>query len=125
MTAFPGSIDQTESNQGVKVSYSVGTGGVTVGLAVKLDPTTANTVIATTADTDIIVGVARDTVAAGGVVTVLSDGCKVKTDQTITLGGKVGISPVGVPETYATGSVLGYCVDGSTLASLIRIQIQY
>ena len=83
MTSYAGNVDKTEAGQGVKFSATVGSGGVTVGTPVKWDGSGNNTVVASTTTSDIIVGIARDTVSAAGVVTVLSDGCLIKTPYKI------------------------------------------
>ena len=127
MTSYAKSIDKTEPMQGVKFSATVGSGGVTAGQPVKMD-TTTNTVIASTTTSDVIVGIARDTVSAAGVVTVLSDGCLVLVPYTLTCGSKVGVGTSGTAGTlvdYSTGSTVGFTVQSATLASVVRVQIQY
>ena len=124
MTSYAGSIDLTEPNQGVKFTALVGSGGVTAGQPVKWDGSNANTVIACTATSDVIVGFARDTVSAAGSVTVLGDGCLVQTAYTLTVGAKVGVGS-GVAIDWTTGTIIGTTVTGATTASTVRVQIQY
>ena len=127
MTTYAGSIDKTEAGQGVKFSATVGSGGVTAGQPVKWDGSNANTVIASTTTTDVVVGLARDTVSATGVVTVLSNGCLVKTPYTLTVGGKVGVGTSGTAGTlvnYSSGVLVGTVVTGATLASVVRVNVQ-
>ena len=128
MTTYAGKIDKTEAGQGVKFSALVGAGGVTVGQPLKWDGSTANTVIASTTTTDVICGVAQETVSTvGASVLVLSDGCLVKTPYTLTVGGKVGVGTSGTAGTlvnYSSGVLVGTVVAGATLASVVRISIQ-
>jgi hypothetical protein len=127
MTSYAASIDLTETGNGLKFSATVGSGGVTAGQPVKWDGSGTNTVVASTTTTDIIVGLARDTVSATGVVTVLSNGCLVKTPYTLTLGGKVGVGTSGTAGTcvdYSTGVLVGTVVYGATTASVVRVNIQ-
>lgn len=128
MATNSASIDKTESNTGVKFSALVGTGGVTAGQPVKWDGSTANTVVASTTTSDIIVGLARDAVSEGGTVTVLSNGCLVKTPYTLTVGGQVGVGTGGTAGTlvdYSTGTYVGTVETEATTASIVRVQIQY
>jgi len=128
MTSYTGSIDKSEgvgANQGIKFSCNAGSGGVTQGYAVKYDGTTAKKVVLPTATSDVIIGVAAETAAEGVEVLILGPGCKVKVPATITVGGKVGITTGGLPCTYSSGDVLGVCETSATLASVIRVGIQY
>ena len=125
-TAYAGSIDQTEDSAcGNKFTALAGVGGVTAGYAVKYDGSTAKTVIHCTATSDIFIGVAAADAAAGELVTVLGNNCKVKVPATITIAGKVGITTGSLPCTYSAGGTLGVCETAATLASVIRVQIQY
>jgi phage baseplate assembly protein gpV len=123
MTSYPGSIDMTEPGQGVKFSAIVGSGGVTAGYPVMWDSAN-NTVVASTGTTDIIVGLARDTVASAGKVTVLGPGCLVLTPFTLTVGGKVTASG-GALIDAGSGTIVGTVDTAGTLASQVRVQIQY
>lgn len=128
MTTYAGSIDKTEPGQGVKFSATVGSGGVTAGQPVKWDGSNANTVVASTTTTDIVVGIARDTVSAAGVVTVLSTGCLVKVPYTLTVGARVGVGTSGTAGTlvdYSSGVTVGSTVLSATLASWVRVNIQF
>jgi hypothetical protein len=128
MTSYPGSIDMTEPNVGIKFSAIVGSGGVTAGQPVKWDGTNANTVVASTTTSDVIVGLARDTVSSAGKVTVLSNGCLVLTPYTLTVGGKVGVGTSGTAGTlvnYSSGTIVGTVDTGATTASIVRVNIQY
>jgi hypothetical protein len=125
MTSYSGSIDLTESLTGVKFSAIAGSGGVTVGTPVKWDGSNANTVVASGATSDVIVGIARDTAALNGAVTVLSDGCLVLVPYTLTVGGKVGLDGSGGLTNWTTGTLVGTVVKSATLASWVRVQIQY
>lgn len=126
MTTYPASIDKTETSAyGETFPAIAGLGGVTAGYAVKWDGTTAKTVVAVTATSDVIVGVAATDAAAGAPVQILANGCKVVVPATITLGGKVGITTAGLPCTYSSGDILGICETSATLASIIRVQMQY
>ena len=128
MTSYAGSIDKTEPGQGVKFSVIVGSGGITAGQPMKWDGSTARTAVASTTTSDVIIGLARDTVSAAGQVTVLGDGCLVKTPYTLTVGGKVGVGTSGTAGTlvdYSTGTVVGTVETGATTASIVRVQIQF
>lgn len=128
MTTYAGSIDKTEAGIGVKFSATVGSGGVTAGQPVKWDGSNANTVVASTTTTDVVVGLARDTVSATRVVAVLADGCLVKTPYTLTVGGKVGVGTSGTAGTlvdYSSGTLVGTVVKSETTASVVRVSIQY
>ena len=128
MTTYAGSIDKTEPDTGVKFAAAVGSGGVTAGQPVKWDGSNANTVVASTTTSDIVVGLARDTVSSTGTVTVLADGCLVLTPYTLTVGGKVGVGTSGTAGTlanYSTGTLVGTVQTGATTASVVRVQIQY
>jgi hypothetical protein len=128
MTSYSGSIDLTESLTGVKFSAVVGSGGVTAGQPVKWDGSNANTVVASTTTSDVVVGIARDTVSATGVVTVLADGCLVLTPYTLTVGLKTGVGTGGTAGTlvdYSSGTIVGSTVKSATTASWVRVQIQY
>ena len=128
MTSYKGSIDMSEPGVGVKFSALVGTGGVTAGQPVAFDGTTGNTVIASTTTSDIVVGLARDTVSSGGTVLILGPGCLVLTPYTLTVGGKVGVGTSGTAGTlvdYSTGTLVGTVDTAGTLASQVRVSIQY
>ena len=126
MTTYAGSIDQTEeSANGTKFSAIAGVGGVTAGYAVKYDGSTAKTVVLCTATSDIMIGIAATAETVGNPVTVLSNNCKVVVPATITVGGKVGITTGSLPCTYVSGGVLGICETAATLASVVRVQIQF
>lgn len=128
MTTYSGSIDMTEPGMGIKFSATVGSGGVTAGQPVKWDGSGTNTVVASTTTTESILGVARETASATGVVTVLSEGCLVKVPYTLTLGGKVGVGTAGTAGTlvdYSSGAIVGSVAYSATLASIIRVHIQF
>lgn len=127
MTTYAKSIDLTENQaHGCKFTATVGTGGVTAGYAVKWDGTNANTVVLCDAAADYCIGIARDTVAANGTVTVLGDGCLVKVPATITVGARVGITAVtGLPCTWGSDTLIGTCDTSATLASIIRVKTDY
>lgn len=124
MTTFGPSVDLTpDSQSGQKQSLTVGTGGTTAGYPVKAD-TNANTVVPTGATSDIVLGIARDTVLVTGKVTVLGDGCIVKVPFTLTAGSKVGLSTTDLCD-YSTGTCVGVTLKSATLASIILVKIQY
>lgn len=128
MTSYAGSIDKTETGVGVKFSALVGSGGVSAGQPVKWDGSNAKTVVASTTTSDVIVGIARDTVSADGSVTVLGPGCLVLVPYTLTVGGKVGVGTSGTAGTlvdYSTGTVVGTVDTGAASASIVRVNIQY
>ncbi|VVB58134.1 Uncharacterised protein [Candidatus Anstonella stagnisolia] len=128
MTTYAASIDQTEeSANGCKFSAIAGTGGTTAGYPVKYDGSTAKTVVMCTTDEDIAIGLAATTQLIGEPVTVLSNGCKVLTPFTLTVGGRVGMSDDATAqlENFDDGTTIGICETGATTASVVRIQIQY
>jgi len=121
------SIDQTEGEMGngTKFTALVGTGGVTAGRCVKWDGSNANTVIQATSSSDTVIGIARDTKAASaaGGVLVLSNGCRVDTSETLTVGGKVGCeASTGKVVDFASGTVVGTAIKAT---GEIRIQIEW
>ena len=127
MTSYAKCIDKTEANQGVKFTALVGSGGVTAGDPVKWSGT-AKTVVTSTTTSDVIVGIARDTIAENSSVCVLGDGCLVLTPFTLTVGGKVGVGTSGTAGDlvdYSTGTLVGTVETAGTLASVVRVQIQY
>lgn len=122
MTDYAKSIDITPEGQGVKINRTVGTAGVTKGDAVKLD--SSGYVVDCSATDDVAIGVAADTVASGGVVTVLGDGCVVKySSYSFTAGGRLGVTvTTGILKDWASsGTYMGHAL-GTTTA---YIQIQY
>lgn len=122
MTDYTADIDKTEGLFGVKFSATVGSGGVTKGLPVKISAD--RTVVATSGATDVCVGIAKDTVAEGGAVTVLGNGCLVKVPFTLTVGARVGISTGNLAD-YSSGTVVGTTVVGATSASIVRVNLQH
>ena len=115
-------IDATPAGQGVKLSCVVGTAGVTKGDAVKLDSN--GYVVDCDATDDAAIGVARDTVSSGGVVTVLGNGCVVKySSYSFTPGARLGITvTTGILKDWASsGTYMGHAL--STTEALIEIQI--
>ena len=126
MTTYPKSIDQTEASaNGSRFSVTVGSGGVSAGQTVMWDGTNPNTVIACTANTDLCIGIARDTVAAAGVVTILGRNCRVKTNATLTVGGRVEPSATGYTQNYTSGTIIGTVIISATTASVIRMNPPY
>lgn len=123
MTSYSKNIDKTEAGMGLKFSATVGSGGVTAGRCVKWDATNANTVVQCSAVDDKMVGIARDTVSEGGNVTVLGDGCRVATGETLTVGGLTGIAiTTGKVGDYSSGTYSGTAI---TATGDIRVKIQY
>ncbi len=126
MTTYAKSIDQTEASaNGSRFSVTVGAGGVSAGQTVKWDGVSSNTVIACSANSDLCIGIARDTVAAAGVVTVLGRNCRVKTNATLTVGGRVEPSATGYTQNYTNGTVIGTVITSATSASVIRLNPPY
>jgi hypothetical protein len=121
MSTYAASVDKTPEGSGNKYSFTVGSGGVTAGYIVKLDSN--GYVVACTNAADDAVGFARDTVAAGGVVTVLGEGCLVYTGVALTVGGNVGINGTGgVAIDYASGTYVGFSLAPQGTV-LVRIQL--
>lgn len=126
MTTYAKSIDKTpESANGNRFTALVGSGGVTAGQTVKWDGSNSKTVVACSANTDLCIGYARDTVAADGVVTVLGQGCWVNTGCTLTVGGAVEPSATGTTQDYTSGTIIGTVQTTATLASIVKVSGLY
>lgn len=126
MTTYAKSIDQTEASaNGSRFSVTVGSGGVSAGQTVKWDGVSSNTVVACSGISDLCIGIARDTVAATGVVTVLGRNCRVKTNATLTIGARVEPSASGYTQTYTSGTIIGTVITAATTASIIRLNPPY
>ena len=130
MTSYPSPIDKSEgqTQQGIRFTALVGSGGVTAGQPLKYDGTTAGTVVASTTTSDLIVGIAATTQSVGDQVMVLGNGCRVVVPYTLTINTKVGVGTSGTAGTlvdYSTGTCVGITETSATLASIIRVQVQY
>lgn len=126
MTTYAKSIDQTEASaNGSRFSVTVGSGGVSAGQTVKWDGVSSNTAVACSGNTDLCIGIARDTVSAGGVVTVLGRNCRVKTNATLTVGGRVEPSATGYTQNYTAGTIIGTVITSAASASVIRLNPPY
>ena len=120
------SIDATPAGMGSKRSFTVGTAGVTAGDAVKLD--SSGHVLDCNATTDVMIGVARDTVASGGEVVVLGNECIVEsaglaTPYSLTAGARTGVTATsGIIKDWASsGTYSGFALSATKI--LVRIQI--
>ena len=131
MTTYGKSIDVSEgaTQQGIRFTALVGIGGCTQGQPLTYDGITAGSVVASTTTNDLVVGIAASTQSAGDTVQVLGNGCRVKVPYTLTMNAKVG---VGVTATAgqlinwsSSGTVVGITETSATLASIIRVQIQF
>ena len=122
MTSYAKTIDRTPSGQGSKISYEVGTAGVTAGDAVKLD--SDGHVVDCDATTNDSIGVALDTITDGNHVTVLGNGCIVESSSySFTAGGRLGITvTTGILKDWASsGSYMGHAL--SATKALIQIEL--
>ena len=124
-TAYAASIDMTgDSAKGTKFSAIAG-GSITAGMAVKWDASTAKTVVVTTANSSICIGIARDTVVTGDTVCILGNNCKVKVPYTLTLGGRLGCAAAGAVTDYSANTSVGVCETAAASASTVRVKLQY
>lgn len=122
MTDYVKTKDRTPEGQGVKLNRTVGAAGVTSGDAVKLN--SSGYVVDCDATNDIAIGVALDTVASGGTVTVLGDGCIVEfSTYSFTNGGRLGVTVTsGILKDWAvSGTYMGHALS----TTMAYIQIQY
>lgn len=122
MTDYVKSINKTEGEFGVKFTGTAGTGGTTAGYPVKYSSN--RTIVLASASTDIIIGIAQNTVSEGGAVNVLGSGCLVKVPFTLTAGSVVGFDGTNL-EDYTSKTVVGYTWVNATSASIIRVKPQY
>ena len=130
MTTYGKDIDLTELQPAaIKFSAIDGAVAITQGQPVKWNGLAANTVIPSTTTTDVICGIAAEAATtAGDVLKVCGNGCLVRVPYTLTVGGKVGVGTSGTAGTlvnYISGTIVGTVVTGATLASVIRVGIQY
>jgi len=122
MTSYAKTIDKAPSGFGVKLSLEVGTAGVTAGDSVKLD--SDGHAVDCDATTDESIGVALDTVADGGFVTVLGNGCVLESSgYSFTAGARLGITvTTGILKDWASsGTYMGFAL--STTKAYIQTQI--
>ena len=123
-TAYAASIDMSgESNNATRFTAIAG-GNITAGMAVKWNGT-AKTVVVTTANSSICIGIARDTVVSGDTVCILGNNCKVKVPYTLTLGGRLGCAAAGEITDYSANTTIGVCETAAASASIMRVKLQY
>ncbi len=124
-TTYSGSIDRSPAGNSPSLNCIAGSGGVTTKQPVKFDGTTSLTVIACSATSDFMIGVAETTESAGDPVKVYLNGAIIESDQTLTEGGLVGVDASGVLEDWAADTVAGLVVKAVTGKSQVLLNIEY
>lgn len=122
MTTNAKSIYNTPGYFGEILSAVAGSGGVTVGLPVKLSDD--RTVVLATAYNDKIIGIAGNTAAEGYAVQVIGNGNLVTVPYTLTSASLVQCDGGDLAD-YTSGTIVGYVWASATSASIVKIQLQY
>lgn len=125
MTTNAASIDRSTTPFPNAFSATVGAGGVTQGHAVMFSGA-ANSVIQTTGQHSVAVGIAMDTVSSGSLVAVMPTGGQVEVPYTLTLGARVGCAAAGALNDWTTsGTVIGVVSKSATSASWVIVNLSY